>query len=325
MSAVPMVAPVAAAPNSTGTPASLGGFAASTSSALTARHTAGGPAVRRAYCRGRRATIVGNAHDNRIVGTRHRDVIAAGRGADIIIGRGGHDIICGGRGADVINGGPGRDKIFGDAGGDIVEGGRGRDRLYGGTRKDLCSGEAREHRYHFGCEVHRDPFGNVVTPPPTDSPRVAARRVSDPQPTGVYRSSARRVGGYLAVQSPADCVRSYSSRFIRLGTVQFQTYYTDPGEIALRPLYASYQNGWATDLTAARDWAYYTAPADGQIYQVDMGTSDLPSTNTGTIWGWEAYWWNGTAWDNHTTVEYGSYNWVGYLGAVSAPNSVVCA
>jgi hypothetical protein len=261
---------------------------------------------------------------NRIVGTRHRDVIAAGRGADVIIGRGGRDIICGSRGADIINGGRGRDRIFGGSGGDIAEGGRGLDRLYGGTRRDLCSGERREHRYHFGCESHRDPFGDVVTPPPVGSPRAAGRRVMDPAPTGAYRAQTRRVGGYLAVQSPADCVRTYSNRFISLGTVQFQTYYTNPGYIALRPVYATYVNGWASDLTVARDWAYYSAPADGQAYQVDMGTSDLPDTGSGTVWGWEAYWWNGSAWDNHTTVAYGGYNWVGYLGLVSAPNSTVC-
>jgi hypothetical protein len=282
--------------------------------------------VRRASCRGLRATIVGNRRSERIVGTRYRDVIVAGRGADTIMGRGGADIICGGLGADVVNGGPGRDRIFGGSGGDMLEGGLARDRLYGGTRRDLCSGERREHRFHFGCESHRDPFGNLVTPPPAQSPRELPRvkaRVSTTSDTP--KSQAAAEAGYVEAPLVADCQQTYSSRFIRLGQVKFQTYYTNPGTIALRPLYVTYQNGWQ-QVTAARDWQLIDAPADNQVYSVDMGTADLPATSPpGTRWGWEAYWWDGSQWTSYAVTAYGGYNWVGYLGLVSAAASAVCA
>lgn len=66
-------------------------------------------------CAGVKATIVGNAQDNRIKGTPRRDVIVAGGGNDTIRGLGGNDLVCGGEGADKIFGGPGDDRLFGEA------------------------------------------------------------------------------------------------------------------------------------------------------------------------------------------------------------------
>src|SRR5436190_1869112 len=48
-------------------------------------------------CDGVRATIARGRADNVIRGTNHHDVIQAGIGNDIVIGRGGNDRICGGR------------------------------------------------------------------------------------------------------------------------------------------------------------------------------------------------------------------------------------
>jgi hypothetical protein len=259
------------------------------------------------------------------VGTRRRDVIAAGRGADVIMGRGGADIICGSRGADVINGGRGRDRIFGGSGGDMLEGGPARDRLYGGTRRDLCSGERREHRYHYGCESHRDPFGNVVSPPPTQAPRAATARRASVSRSAPARPLRAAVGGYVQAPAVADCETTYGGRYIQLGSVSFQTYYTTPGYIALRPIYATYANGWQQAF-APRPWAIYYAPADGAVYSAAMGAEDLPTGSPpGSLWGWEAYWWDGTQWTSYAISAYGAYNWVGYIGLVSAANAAICA
>lgn len=91
-------------------------------------------------CRGRTATIVGTAGDDRLVGGAGDDVIVGLGGRDVIRGRGGDDLICGGTGRDRIAGGAGRDRIFGDGGGDRLFGGAGRDRLVGGAGTDTCRG-----------------------------------------------------------------------------------------------------------------------------------------------------------------------------------------
>lgn len=70
----------------------------------------------RARCFGRRATIVGTRHGEKLVGTKRRDVIAALAGNDLVLGRGGNDLICGGRGNDRLRGGRGRDRINGGPG-----------------------------------------------------------------------------------------------------------------------------------------------------------------------------------------------------------------
>jgi uncharacterized delta-60 repeat protein len=67
-------------------------------------------------CQGKRATIVGTRHGEKLVGTRGPDVIAALAGNDLVFGRGGNDLICGGRGDDRLSGGKGRDVLSGGTG-----------------------------------------------------------------------------------------------------------------------------------------------------------------------------------------------------------------
>jgi Ca2+-binding RTX toxin-like protein len=100
-------------------------------------------------CRGRRATIAGDARDNFIRGTNGPDVIAAGSGDDTVLARRGEDLVCGGRGADEIHGGKGadrisgargRDRLLGGDGFDDISGGDDADRLRGGTKPDVFDG-----------------------------------------------------------------------------------------------------------------------------------------------------------------------------------------
>ncbi len=55
-------------------------------------------------CDGQRATIVGMAKADRLIGTPRRDVIVAGAGHDVVHGRGGGDVICAGPGNDTVDG-----------------------------------------------------------------------------------------------------------------------------------------------------------------------------------------------------------------------------
>ncbi|MCR1785200.1 hypothetical protein KVF89_21860 [Nocardioides carbamazepini] len=81
-------------------------------------------------CAGKRATIVDPSKgDDRIVGTRKRDVIVAGRGKgrDVVLGLDGNDLICGDARTRVI-GGKGDDTIYGAG---SADGGKGADRFHG--------------------------------------------------------------------------------------------------------------------------------------------------------------------------------------------------
>lgn len=92
-------------------------------------------------CAGKRATIVDPSKGNdRIVGTRKRDVIVAGRGKgrDVVLGLDGNDLVCG----DV------RTRVVGGRGDDTVyfagraDGGRGADRFHGvGTARGGKGGD----------------------------------------------------------------------------------------------------------------------------------------------------------------------------------------
>lgn len=62
-------------------------------------------------CQGRRATIVGTRHGEKMIGTRGPDVIAGLAGNDLVKGRGGDDLICGGSGRDRLDGGSGHNHI----------------------------------------------------------------------------------------------------------------------------------------------------------------------------------------------------------------------
>jgi uncharacterized delta-60 repeat protein len=75
----------------------------------------------RARCAGKRATIVGTRSGERIIGTAHRDVIAALSGDDVVRGRGGNDLICGNGGNDRLIGDGGRDRLLGGSGNDHIQ------------------------------------------------------------------------------------------------------------------------------------------------------------------------------------------------------------
>jgi Ca2+-binding RTX toxin-like protein len=106
-------------------------------------------------CRGREATIVGTARDDRITGTAGPDVIVGGDGDDRIRGLGGDDVVCGGAGADHLFGGGGDDELHGELDarrsrggdryvwrGDTLAGGPGADLLDGGIDDAHPSDEA---------------------------------------------------------------------------------------------------------------------------------------------------------------------------------------
>lgn len=122
-------------------------------------------------CHGQRATIVGRAGQNKIVGTNQADVIFARGDIDNkIVPRGGSDRVCAGRGFDRVVGSNGRDKVFGGGDDDVIEGGRqadklfgddgddrlfgdeGADKLDGGTDSDRCIGDDAELTL-FNCEA----------------------------------------------------------------------------------------------------------------------------------------------------------------------------
>ena len=101
-------------------------------------------------CGGQRATCVGTAGADLILGTEDDDVIVAGPGNDVVHGDAADDIICGGpgndslmgaRGVDRLFGGPGNDWLFGAPGGDELNGGPGDyDVLWGGPGFDKLNG-----------------------------------------------------------------------------------------------------------------------------------------------------------------------------------------
>lgn len=90
-------------------------------------------------CRGEVATIVGTAGDDRLTGTRGRDVVVARGGDDEVSGLSGDDVLCGNGGADDLDGGPGDDQLLGGRDGyeerprrTVVSG----DHLWGGAGDD---------------------------------------------------------------------------------------------------------------------------------------------------------------------------------------------
>ncbi len=95
-------------------------------------------------CKGKAATIVGTAGDDRgataLVGTSKRDVVVGLGGNDEIRTLGGKDLACGGPGNDVIKTGAKGDKAAGGGGRDKVNGGGGDDNLGGQGGKDKLLG-----------------------------------------------------------------------------------------------------------------------------------------------------------------------------------------
>jgi Ca2+-binding RTX toxin-like protein len=87
-------------------------------------------------CDASRLTIAGTRHDDVLVGTPGRDVIAAYAGDDEVLGLDGNDIICTGKGDDVIRGGGGNDQIAGRRGNDLLTGGSGHNVIDPGPGND---------------------------------------------------------------------------------------------------------------------------------------------------------------------------------------------
>ncbi len=88
-------------------------------------------------CAGKLTTIAGTDGNDKLVGTRRADVIAAGDGNDVIKGLAGNDTVCGGAGKDTELGGKGRDLLRGEVGKDKLKGGPGKDKLKGGPGDDV--------------------------------------------------------------------------------------------------------------------------------------------------------------------------------------------
>ena len=116
-------------------------------------------------CKGLKGTIVGTKGNDKLKGTKKRDVIIGlggkdkldgGRGKDVICGKGGNDKrlnggakndkIFGGGGKDRAGGGPGRDLVNGGAGKDRLSGGGGKDRVVGGPGRDSCASSETQDR-----------------------------------------------------------------------------------------------------------------------------------------------------------------------------------
>jgi sugar lactone lactonase YvrE len=116
-----------------------------------------GVAVSPPTCRGRPATVVGSAADDRLVGSTSAgtpDVIAALGGNDRIKALNGSDIVCAGDGNDRVNGGKGKDSLAGDAGADRLNGSAGPDSLDGGAGRDGCDGGTGRDSAK-GCEMEK--------------------------------------------------------------------------------------------------------------------------------------------------------------------------
>lgn len=120
-------------------------------------------------CFGRRATILGSPGDDRIEGTRRRDVIVALGGDDVVIGLGEADYVCGGAGDDRVRSthsgfpavwgidlGQGDDRVR-VVNADLLRGGFGSDRMIfergpgdvaGGPGADYLRSMMRNHPYY---------------------------------------------------------------------------------------------------------------------------------------------------------------------------------
>lgn len=88
-------------------------------------------------CGGRRATIVGTPHEDRLTGTPQADVISGQSGKDRISGLAGADRLCGDKGKDVLKGGRGKDRLIGGKSRDTCVGGKGKDSGKGCDRGKL--------------------------------------------------------------------------------------------------------------------------------------------------------------------------------------------
>lgn len=96
-------------------------------------------------CNGLKATIVGTAGKDNLRGTKKKDVIAAGAGADKVDALAGKDVVCGEGGNDKLGGGPDADVLVGGPGKDLLKGAGGADKMLGGPGADtLLGGPGRD-------------------------------------------------------------------------------------------------------------------------------------------------------------------------------------
>ena len=84
-----------------------------------------------------------------IIGGSTRDIVRGGSGNDTITGGDGNDFIRGDSGNDTLIGSAGNDVLIGDSGNDDIRGGTGNDQIVGGTGNDTLSGGAGDDTFVF--------------------------------------------------------------------------------------------------------------------------------------------------------------------------------
>ena len=85
-------------------------------------------------------TVVGGAAPDRMSGEAGADLLEGGAGSDRLLGGLGGDTLDGGAGADILDGQRGDDLILGGDGSDVASGGGGEDTLRGGAGRDILYG-----------------------------------------------------------------------------------------------------------------------------------------------------------------------------------------
>ncbi|HEY3021851.1 MAG TPA: hypothetical protein VGJ32_16750, partial [Solirubrobacteraceae bacterium] len=96
------------------------------------------------------ATVPGTTADDRLLGTRLRDLLEGYAGNDTLEGRRDNDVLHGDDGDDTELGGSYDDRLLGGPGADQLFGGSGNDRLEGGDDGDLENGGTGDDSVHGG-------------------------------------------------------------------------------------------------------------------------------------------------------------------------------
>ncbi len=91
----------------------------------------------------------GTSSDNRLVGTRFRDIIRGNGGDDTISGGGGNDVIDAGVGNDLVYAALGNDRMLGNGGNDVMRAGAGNDYVVGGLGNNNLDDEIQLFRPRF--------------------------------------------------------------------------------------------------------------------------------------------------------------------------------
>lgn len=81
--------------------------------------------------------LMGNEHDNVLIGHSGNDRMMAGQGDDKLKGANGNDRLHGGPGQDIVVGDDGNDTLYGGSGNDRMSGDNGNDTLYGEAGNDF--------------------------------------------------------------------------------------------------------------------------------------------------------------------------------------------